>query len=72
MTQLREVKSVKKNYTQKEKKAWLREQIVQVLVAILRGRETVGPCSDPVTLKIKHFFIKRLNFNWPFSSIHGQ
>ena len=36
---------------------------MQVLVAILRGRETVGPCSDPVTLKIKHFFIKRLNFN---------
>ena len=36
---------------------------MQVLVATLRGRETVGPCSDPVTLKIQHFFIKRLNFN---------
>ena len=67
MTQLREVKSVKKKLQLKGKKAWLREQIVQVLVAILRGRETVGPCSDPVTLKIFD-----LNFNWPFSSIHGQ
>ena len=36
---------------------------MQALVAIIRGRETGGACSDQVTLKIKHFLIKRLNFN---------